>query len=66
MPVRAEVQLLSDGRSRLETMKISLDAGPTAVLTFDNFTVVVLSRTVSLFDRAMYYSPTASIRRTST
>jgi microcystin degradation protein MlrC len=56
MPVRAEVQLLSNGRSWLETMKIDLDAGPTAVLTFDNFTVVVLSRTVSLFDRAMYYS----------
>jgi microcystin degradation protein MlrC len=56
MPVRAEVQLLSNGRSQLETMKISLDAGPTAVVTFDNFTVVVLSRTVSLFDRAMYYS----------
>ena len=37
-------------------MKIGLDAGPTAVLTFDNFTVVVLSRTVSLFDRAMYYA----------
>jgi microcystin degradation protein MlrC len=37
-------------------MKTGLDAGPTAVLTFDNFTVVVLSRTVSLFDRAMYYS----------
>jgi microcystin degradation protein MlrC len=56
MPVRAEVQLLSNGRSQLETMKISLDAGPTAVVTFDNFTAVVLSRTVSLFDRAMYYS----------
>ena len=37
-------------------MKIGLDAGPTAVLAFDNFTVVVLSRTISLFDRAMYYS----------
>jgi microcystin degradation protein MlrC len=56
MHVRAEVQLLSNGRSQLETMKISLDAGPTAVLIFENFTVVVLSRTVSLFDRAMYYS----------
>jgi microcystin degradation protein MlrC len=56
MPVWAKVQLLSNGRSQLETMKISLDAGPTAVVTFDNFTVVVLSRTVSLFDRAMYYS----------
>jgi microcystin degradation protein MlrC len=56
MPVRAEVQLLSNGCSRLETMKIGLDAGPTAVLTFGNFTVVVFSRSVSLFDRAMYYS----------
>jgi microcystin degradation protein MlrC len=56
MLVWAKVQLLSNGRSQLETMKISLDAGPTAVVTFDNFTVVVLSRTVSLFDRAMYYS----------
>ena len=56
MRVHAEVQLLSNGRSRLETMKIGLDAGPTAVLTFDNFTVVVFSRSVSLFDRAMYYA----------
>ncbi len=56
MPIEAKVRLLSDGKSRLETMKIGLDAGPTAVLAFDNFTVVVLSRTVSLFDRAMYFS----------
>ena len=56
MPVTARVRSLSDGRSRLETMKTALDAGPTAVLEFDNFTVVVFSRTLSLFDRAMYYS----------
>jgi len=56
MPVTATVKLLSDGQSRLETMKIGLDAGPTAVLTWDNFTVVVFSKAVSLFDRAMYYS----------
>ena len=37
-------------------MKTPLEAGPTAVLTFDNFTVVVLSRSVSLFDRAMYFA----------
>src|SRR5207302_8335156 len=30
--------------------------GPTAVLIFENITVVVLSRTISLFDRALYYS----------
>ena len=45
MPVKARVKSLSDGQSRLETMKIGLDAGPTAVLTFDNFTVVVFTNT---------------------
>src|SRR5690606_27947265 len=50
------VKLLSDGSGRLETMKLALDAGPTAVLEFDNFTIVAMSRTVSLFDRAMYYA----------
>ena len=56
MAVKARVRSLSDGLARLETMKIGLDAGPTAVLTFDNFTVVVFSRGLSLFDRAMYYA----------
>jgi microcystin degradation protein MlrC len=56
MPVTARVRLLSDGQARLETMKTGLDAGPTAVLEFDNFTVVVFSLTLSLFDRAMYYA----------
>jgi microcystin degradation protein MlrC len=56
LPVTARVRSLSDGRARLETMKLGLDAGPTAVLTYDNVTVVVFSRTLSLFDRAMYYA----------
>ncbi len=56
MPVEATVKLLSDGRARLENMKTQLDAGPTAVLTFGNFTVVVFSKACSLFDRAMYYA----------
>ena len=56
MQVTAKVRLLSDGQARLETMKTVLNAGPTAVLQFDNFTVVVLSLTLSLFDRAMYYA----------
>jgi microcystin degradation protein MlrC len=56
MQVEARVTLLSDGRARLETMKTDLHAGPTAVLAFDNFTVVTMSRSVSLFDRAMYYA----------
>lgn len=56
MRVKAHVKLLSDGKARLETMKTGLDAGPTAVLTFGTFTVVVFSKTLSLFDRAMYYA----------
>jgi len=56
MSVRAQVRLLSDGHARLETMRAALDAGRTAVLTYDNVTVVVMSRSVSLFDRAMYYA----------
>lgn len=56
MQVTAQVQLLSNGQARLETMKVGLDAGPTAVLTWDNVTVVVFSKTLSLFDRAMYYA----------
>ncbi len=56
MRVRARVKLLSDGAAKLETMRAPLEAGPTAVLVFDNTTVVVMSRTVSLFDRAMYYA----------
>ena len=50
------MKLLSDGHARLETMRSGLDAGPTAVLTYGNTTVVVMTRSVSLFDRAMYYS----------
>lgn len=56
MTVKARVKLLSDGSARLETAGSPLEAGPTAVLTWGNFTVVVMSRSVSLFDRAMYYA----------
>jgi microcystin degradation protein MlrC len=56
MKIKARVKLLSDGAARLETMKAPLQAGPTAVFTFGNFTVVVMSRSVSLFDRAMYFA----------
>lgn len=53
--VQAVVALLSDGQAQLETMGMALEAGPTAVLQFENFTIVVLSHSVSLFDRALYY-----------
>ena len=56
MTVQAVVALLSDGRAQLETMGMALEAGPAAVLQFENFTIVALSHSVSLFDRAMYYA----------
>lgn len=56
MRVKARVKVLSDGNARLETMKAPLVAGPTAVLEFGNFTVVVMSLPVFLFDRAMYFA----------
>lgn len=56
MQVTAKVKLLSDGRTKLETMKTPLNGGLSAVLEFDNFTVVVLSLPAMLFDRALYYS----------
>ncbi len=37
-------------------MRAALRAGLTAVLTYDTVTVVVLTNSVSLFDRAMYYA----------
>lgn len=37
-------------------MRVALDAGPTAVLTFGTVTVVVMSRSVMLFDGAMCYA----------
>ena len=56
MGVHAIVRHLWDGRARLETSGVPVDGGPTAVLTYDHVTVVVFSKTISLFDRAMYYA----------
>jgi len=56
MPVRATVALLSDGRGRSETSGRPFEAGPTAVLRFDNFTVLAMSRPVGLPDRALYWA----------
>lgn len=54
--VTAVVESLSRGQTRLETMGLPLDGGRCAVLTFDTFTVVVLSKPAFLFDRALYYA----------
>jgi microcystin degradation protein MlrC len=56
MQVRASVESLSRGRGRFETMGSAWDAGPTAVLTFGNVTMVVISQTIGLIDRSLYYA----------
>lgn len=54
--VTATVESLSRGRVRLETMRAPINAGLTAVLTMENFTIVVISEPCFLFDRAVYYA----------
>src|SRR5690606_20688339 len=54
--VKAKVKTLTDGQARLETMRLPIDGGPTAVLTFDNFTVMVLSKSARLFDRSLFFA----------
>ncbi len=50
----AAVDMLSRGRAVLETSGSELDAGPTAVLLAGNFTILAMTRSVALFDRAMF------------
>jgi microcystin degradation protein MlrC len=56
MKVNAMVETLTRGLSRYENWPGIYNAGPTAVLTFDNFTIVVISRPVALVDRSLYYA----------
>jgi microcystin degradation protein MlrC len=63
MPVRASVALLSDGKGQAETSGRPFDAGPCAVLRFDNFTVLAMSRPVGLPDRALYWANGLEPRR---
>jgi microcystin degradation protein MlrC len=56
LAVRAKVRLLSDGRFSSESFGEAWDAGPTAVLEADNFTFVVGSRPVNLYDRSFFFA----------
>lgn len=51
-----QVRLLSDGRFRSESFGWPWDSGETAVLQSDNYTLVVGTRPVSLFDRSWFYA----------
>ncbi len=54
LPIEARVRMLSDGRFRSESFGEIWEAGPSAVLEAGNFTLVVTSRPVSLFDRSLF------------
>ena len=56
LPFIAKVRLLADGHFRSESFGEQWYAGPTAVLEVDNFTLVVSSRAVSLYDRSFFYA----------
>jgi microcystin degradation protein MlrC len=56
LEVDAMVESLSRGVGRYETWPGIYNAGPSAVLTFENFTVVVMTRPVALSDRSVYYA----------
>jgi microcystin degradation protein MlrC len=56
LEVDAAVETLSRGIGRYETWPGIYNAGPTAVLSFENFTVVVMARPVALSDRSVYYA----------
>lgn len=50
------VRMLTDGKFRSESFGWHWDAGDTAVLQSDNYTLVVGTRPVSLFDRSWFYA----------
>jgi microcystin degradation protein MlrC len=52
--VEAQVRLLSDGRFINESHGSEWNGGRTAVLQADNYTFVVTSRAVSLYDRSLF------------
>ena len=61
--LEARVRLLSDGKFRSESFGWHWDSGDTAVLQSDNYTLVVGSRPVSLFDRSWFHANGQDPRR---
>jgi microcystin degradation protein MlrC len=54
LAISAKVKLLCDGEFRSESFGELWNAGPTAVLQFGPFTLVVSSRAVNLYDRSFF------------
>ena len=54
LPIEGRVRMLSDGWFHSETTRELWQAGRTAVIQFQGFTLIVTSRAVSLYDRALF------------
>jgi microcystin degradation protein MlrC len=54
LPIESRVRMLSDGWFHSETTRELWQAGKTAVVQAENFTLVITSRAVSLYDRALF------------
>ena len=63
LPLTAIVRMLSDGTFRSETFGQYWQAGQTAVLEAGQITLIVTSRPVSLFDRALFHAHGQDPRR---
>jgi microcystin degradation protein MlrC len=56
LAIEGQVRHLTDGLFRSESFGEVWDAGPSAVLECNNFTLAISSRAVSLYDRSFFYS----------
>jgi len=54
LPVEGQVTMLCDGKFRSESHGDIWNSGNTAVLKVDNYTLVLTSRAVSLYDRSLF------------
>jgi microcystin degradation protein MlrC len=61
--VTGRIRLLSDGLFRSESFGELWDSGPTAVLECENFTLIVSSRGVNLYDRSFFLAHGQDPRR---
>jgi microcystin degradation protein MlrC len=56
LPIEGRVRMLSDGLFRSEKTRELWNAGPTAIVEAGGATVVLTTRPVNLYDRALFYA----------
>jgi microcystin degradation protein MlrC len=54
LPIEGRVRMLSDGWFHSETTRELWQAGPTAVIQYGHITLIITTRAVSLYDRALF------------